>query len=138
MCRVDTLEVFKLVEQINPGCFLPWLCLIPGLVSKFDEYVMFLFKCYSTLFEVGSRSIILAWYYKPNIPGTIVSLLLLLFWLFLFGYLIGWINKTQLKCQVRTKHRAGSRRQKVRRFRRRSLPFFLVMRCRSRECPTGD
>ena len=76
---MNALEVFKLVGQINSGYILPWLCLIPGLVSKFDEYFIFLFKCYSTLFEVGSRLIILVWYYKPRIPGTIVSLLLLLF-----------------------------------------------------------
>ena len=129
---MDALEVFKLIWQTNPGCILPWLCLIPGLVSKFDECIMFLFKCYSMLFEVGSRLIILVPYYKPNIPGIIVSLLLLLFWLFLLGYLIGWIDKNQMRCRIRTKRRTGSRRQKVRRFRRRSLPFFLVMRCRNR------
>ena len=130
---MDALKVFKLVGQITPGCILPWLCLIPGLVSKVYECIMFLFKCYSTLLEVGSRLIILVPYYKPNVPGAIVSLLLLLFWLFLLGYLIGWIDKNQSKCQVRTKRRTGCRRQKVRRFRRRSLPFFLVMRCRNRD-----
>ena len=49
----------------------------------------------SVLFEVGSRLVMLVPYYKPNIPGVIVSLLLLLFWLFLLGYLIGWIDKIQ-------------------------------------------
>ena len=104
---MDALEVFKLIWQTNPGCILPWLCLIPGLVSKFDECIMFLFKCYSMLFEVGSSLIILVPYYKPNIPGIIVSLLLLLFWLFLLGYLIGWIDKYWMKCQIRTKPRMG-------------------------------
>ena len=126
------LKVFKLIGQINPGCILPWSCLIPGLVSKLHSYVTFLCKCCSVLFVVGSRLVTLVCYYKPSIPGTIVSLLLLLFWLFLLGYLVGWIDKIQTECQTRSKHRTGSRRQKVRRFRRRSLPFFLVMMCRSR------
>ena len=76
---MDALEVFKLIWQTNLGCILPWLCLIPDLVSKFDECIMFLFECYSILFEVGSRLIILVPYYKPNVPGIIISLLLLLF-----------------------------------------------------------
>ena len=126
------LKVFKLIGQINPGCILPWLCLIPGLVSRLYSYVTFLFKCCAVLFLVGSRLMTLVCCYRPRIPEIIVSLLLLLFWLFLLGYLVGWIDKIQSECQTRSKRRTGSRRQKVCRFRRRSLPFFLVMRCRSR------
>ena len=66
-------------------------------------------------------------------PPFAVSVTLLLFWLFLLGYSLGWIFK---RGRVRSRHtfkrRTGSRKQKARRFRRRSLPFFLVLRCRNR------
>jgi len=60
----------------------------------------------------------------------IVSFLLLLFWFMLIGSLLLWVDK--MKPKLKPKKRTGSRKQKARRFRRRRLPFFLVLRCRTR------
>ena len=48
---------------------------------------------------------------------------LLLFWLCLLSFWYVWVYKDQIKVKKRT----GSRRQKSCRFRRKSLPFFLVI-----------
>ena len=60
----------------------------------------------------------------------IVSFLLLLFWFMLIGSLLLWVDK--MKPITKPNKRTGSRKQKARRFRRRRLPFFLVLRCRTR------
>ena len=60
-----------------------------------------------------------------------VLLLLLTFWLFLLGYLIGW--KLRSNGYNHNKKHTGLRTKgKGRRFRRRNLPLSLVLCCRNR------
>ena len=67
------------------------------------------------------------------VPPLLIPVTLLLFWLFLLGYSLGWIIKRgYLEPRPKSKRRTGSRKLKARRFRRRSLPFFLVLRCQNR------
>ena len=65
-----------------------------------------------------------------RMPATIGCLVLasMLFWLMLLSYLV--LFKSE-----KAKKRTGSRsnHQKAKRFRRRSLPFFLVLSCRRRQ-----
>ena len=64
---------------------------------------------------------------ESDIPVITISQLLLLFWLFLLGFLVDWIRKDQVKVKKKTR----SRRQKSRRFRRKKLPSALVIPCRT-------
>ena len=58
----------------------------------------------------------------------------MMFWVFQLGHLIGWKYKFWQKTRnsARVKRRTGSRQQRIRRFRRKRLPFHLVKRCYDR------
>ena len=71
---------------------------------------------------------------ESDIPVITISQLLLLFWLFLLGFLVDWIRKDQVKVKKKTR----SRRQKSRRFRRKKLPSVLVIPCRTRRNTPQD
>ena len=103
----------------DPGLVATLLLLIPGLWSSFSFLSMpNLSVCFLEYFSSCFRSF-----------GCDVGVPWLLYWLFLLGFLVTRFYGSRVPSK---RKRTGSRHQKVRRFRRRKLAFFMVLRCRDR------
>ena len=107
--------------QLDPGLVATLLFLIPGMWhSNAPTSVMYL--CGHFLWEHGHMVMFTKAGIEVGVPW-------LLFWLFLLGFLHSsfWNGGGSSK-----KKRTGSRHQKVWRFRRRKLAYFMVLTCRER------
>ena len=103
----------------DPGLLTTLLFLIPGLWSSFSFLpTPNLSVCFLESFPDCTYSF-----------SCDVGVPWLLYWLFLLGFLVARFYGSRAPSQ---RKRTGSRHQKVRRFRRRKLAFFMVLRCRDR------
>ena len=105
--------------RLGPGLVATLLILIPGLRK-------------SCLIETAPNLSVHLLEYLPSFVcsfGCDVAVIWLLYWLFLLGFLISKFYNSRTPPK---KKRTGSRNQKVRRFRRKKLAFFMVLRCRER------
>ena len=105
--------------RLDPGLVATLLFLIPGLWNSFSiitmpnlsaHFTRYLSSCFCSF-------------------GCDVGVPWLLYWLFLLGFLV---TKFYGSRALPRKKRTGSRRQKIRRFRRRKLAFSMVLKCRDR------
>ena len=105
--------------RLDPGLVATLLFLIPGIWNSFSNITM---PNLSAHFTRYLSSCFCGFGCDVGVPW-------LLYWLFLLGFLV---TKFYGSRALPRKKRTGSRRQKIRRFRRRKLAFFMVLKCRDR------
>ena len=103
--------------QLDPGLVATLLFLIPGLWNSFS--IMAMPNLFAHFLE-----------YFPSCVysfGCDVGVPWLLYWLFLLTFLV---TKFYDSKALSRKKRTGSRHQKIQRFTRRKLAFFMLLKCR--------